>query len=139
MARHIVFYQFIFSNILLLHIFVQLKPGCVASSYLSSPVTECMQYQQYSKPEPLIICDLQCPPDCTCSLGNFSEVVVNCASRNVSVLHIVYPDNVTYLSWAYNDLSGIGKDSFSGFTGLLELDLWHNMLTDIYILEHLTN
>ena len=127
------FYQFIFSSILLLHMFTQLTSVCIASNDLLNPVTECVEEDaQYWWGEPFIRCHLQRPPHCTCSLGNFGQVVVNCTSTNVSVVQIVYPSNTTHLSWADNDLSGIGEDSFSGLTDLQELDLRNTLLTKIY-------
>ena len=130
MARHnTALYLLIFSNALLLQI---LTSVCVASNDLLSPVTECVEEDaQYWWGEPFIRCDLQCPHHCICSLGNFSQVVVNCTSTNVSVVQIVYPPNITHLSWADNDLSGIGKDSFLGFNDLQELDLSNNRLIEI--------
>ena len=128
--RNFALYQVILSNILLLHIITQLKPLCIASSDLLSPVIECTE-EEDQWPELSIRCDLLCSPHCTCSLGNFSEVDVNCTSRNVSVIQILYPLNLTHLNWADNDLSGIEKDSFSGFPDLQELDLRNNLLTKI--------
>ena len=129
-------------NILLLHIITQLTPVSIASSDQFSPVIECVEVERpywwppvavgsYWWPKPEIRCNLQCSRHCTCSLGNFSEVFVNCTTRNVSIVQVIYPPNVTHLSWADNDLSGIGKDSFSEFTDLQELDLSSNFLTEI--------
>ena len=144
MARHNnTLYQLIFFNILLLYIITQLTPVSIASSDQFSPVIECVEIEgpywwppveivgSYWWPKPEVRCNLQCSHYCTCSLGNVSEVIVNCTSRSVSIVQVVYPPNVTHLSWADNDLSGIGKDSFSEFTDLQELDLRSNLLTEI--------
>ena len=125
--------QLIRSGMILLHIVTQLLHVCITSSDLFSPVIECVEVNgSYWWPEPIIKCDLQCSSHCTCSLGNISKVVVNCSNRNVSVEQVPYPSKLTHFSWAFNDLSGIGKDSFSGLTDLKQLDLLNNLLTEIY-------
>ena len=98
-------------------------------------------------------CNIQCPSDCSCSLGNYREVSVNCLNGSISV---TYPPNVTQLSWAHNEIKNISKDSFAGLVDTLEalhlnnnslqhlqpgvfvrliklrcLDLRHNMLDNI--------
>ena len=57
-------------------------------------------------------CDIWCPLNCSRSLGNYAEVIVNCLRRNTSTTHVSYPSNVTKLSWAHNEIRNIGKDSF---------------------------
>ena len=118
---------------ILLHIVTLLCHVCIASSDLFSPVIECVEVQgSYWWPEPIIRCNLQCSSQCTCSLGNITQVVVNCSNRNVSLEQVAYPSKLTHLNWTSNDLSGIGKDSFSGLTDLKQLDLPNNLLTEIY-------
>ena len=59
-------------------------------------------------------CNIQCPLNCSCILGNFSELMINCSNENLSVVHISYPSNVKHLSWAHNNLYNINKGSFTG-------------------------
>ena len=66
-------------------------------------------------------CSIRCPLHCTCSLGNFSEVVRACANENISVARASYPSNVTCLSWTNSRLSNITKDSFEDFADTLKV------------------
>ena len=66
-------------------------------------------------------CNIWCPLNCSCSLGNFTEeVIIKCPHRNMSVAHVSYPSNVTYLSWAHNNLYNISKESFCGVAHTVE-------------------
>ena len=74
-------------------------------------------------------CDIQCPLVCSCSLGNYSEVIIKCLNGSISATHASYPLNVTQLSWAYNVIQNISKDSFVGLVDTLEaLHLNNNSL-----------
>ena len=86
-------------------------------------------------------CDIHCPLDCSCSLGNYSEVIVNCLNGSISVTHVSYPSNVTQLSWAHNEIQNISKDSFDGLVDTLEaLHLNNNSLQHLQpgVFERLT-
>ena len=86
-------------------------------------------------------CDIHCPLDCRCSLGNYSEVIVNCLNGSISATHVSYPSNVTQLSWAHNEIQNISKDSFDGLVDTLEaLHLNNNSLQHLQagVFERLT-
>ena len=65
-------------------------------------------------------CCVQCPLNCRCSLGNFSEVLINCSNGNMLVALTSYPSNVKHLSWAHNNLYNISKESFYSVADTLE-------------------
>ena len=71
-------------------------------------------------------CDVQCPVQCNCSLGNFSNVVVKCNSGVVIVSSVVYSSNVTTLFWDDCGLSAIHGDSFSAVADVLTYLSLHN-------------
>ena len=74
-------------------------------------------------------CDIQCPVDCRCILGNYSAVIGKCPNGDILMKQVHYPPNVTYLSWAHNDIQNISKDSFVSLAETLKvLDLKNNSL-----------
>ena len=74
-------------------------------------------------------CNVQCPLNCTCSLGNVTDVIARCSNGSILKARISYPSNVTYLSWAHNNLYNISKESFVGLSGtLVYLHLSNNSL-----------
>ena len=76
------------------------------------------------------VCSIQCPLQCMCGLGNFSKILMNCTSSNVTHTRVPYPANVTKLSLANNNLYDIGMESFSELTDTLKvLNLNNNSLT----------
>ena len=87
-------------------------------------------------------CDIQCPFDCSCSLGSYTEVIANCLNGNMSVAKVSYPSNVTLLSWAHTEIQNISKDSFVGLVDTLKsLHLNNNSLQHLQpgIFERLIN
>ena len=65
-------------------------------------------------------CNIQCPLNCSCSLGNYSEVISECPKQNLTVVCVSYPPNITHLSWAHNNLCNISKNSFAGLADTLQ-------------------
>ena len=65
-------------------------------------------------------CNIQCPLNCSCSLGNYNEVISKCSNRSLTIAHVSYPPNVTHLSWAHNKLCNISKNSFAGLADTLQ-------------------
>ena len=97
------------------------------------------QYWKYPVPNGTK-CDINCPLDCSCNLGNYSEVIVNCLNSHMSVSHVSYPSNMTILSWAHNGIENISQDSFMGLFKTLEaLHLNRNSLQNLqpYVFERL--
>ena len=87
-------------------------------------------------------CGIHCPLDCSCSIGNYSEIIVNCLHGRVSATHVSYPSNVTQLTWAHNQIQSISKDSFISLVDTLEaLHLNNNSLHHLQpgIFERLIN
>ena len=81
-----------------------------------------------------IKCDIQCPVDCSCSLGNFTEVLINCSNGSISVARVSYPTNATCLSWAHNKLCSIQMDSFVDLPDTLTvLHLNNNSLGELQL------
>ncbi|XP_072038214.1 LOW QUALITY PROTEIN: uncharacterized protein [Amphiura filiformis] len=75
------------------------------------------------------ICSIGCPPNCTCSLGKFREVLINCVNESDIVTTVSYPANLTHLQWINSKLRHIHNDSFAGLTSTLEyLYLTNNSL-----------
>ena len=65
-------------------------------------------------------CFALCPVHCICSLGNFSEVILNCTNGNISVIPVSYPVNVVFLSWARSSLLSVTQDAFEGLADTLQ-------------------
>ena len=75
----------------------------------------------------LTICDMHCPPECTCILGDH-VLLTTCDNVTVSA-EIQYPPNVIHLNLSYVILHGVQSDALTTFGDLLkELDLSDNRI-----------
>ena len=81
-----------------------------------------------------ITCNIQCPVQCNCSLGNFSNILVKCNSRSVIMSSVVYSSNTTSLAWDNCGLSSIHRDSFAAVADVLvDLSLHSNSLSHLQV------
>ena len=113
------------SKLALVFVFVALRAPCVfiTADDQNGCLVECNNENAFSWSPwwmPLFPegtkCDIQCPLDCGYSLGNYSEIIVNCLNGSISATHVSYPSNATQLSWAHNEIQNISKDSFMGYS-----------------------
>ena len=147
--HHVLCKIWFFKSILVLLFVVLRAPGVfVTSDKQQDLVIECKDevvsswHKDFKDSSVGTKCNITCPYDCSCSLGNYSEVMINCSNGNVSVAHVSYPSNVTRLSWAHGEICSLSKDSFAALANTLEfLHLKNNNLQRFQyaLFEGLTN
>ena len=65
-------------------------------------------------------CDVQCSHNCTCNLGDYNNILIDCPNETMIVAPVPYPPmDGKFISWADNRLSSFTENSFTSFNETL--------------------